>query len=114
MVATGGVPSKRLAERVVRVHRALLLDELAVERLVVGTGRGALPGHVGQDAGADHGRPVARALAGRALADGRVAGVRVVGVQPVTEDAGAAVREKAVLALPARPIGGVERVEVDV
>src|SRR4029079_4211103 len=84
---------------------ALLVGQLLVERGIVGAEGVALPHHV-----RSHSRPDDRGAVALALAD-RVA---AVGIEAVAERAGALVHEEAVLALPARAIGGVEGVDVEV
>ena len=78
------------------------------EFLVEGDGR-SLPHDVGRDARPDHRRSILLAVTG-----GARRAVRTVRVEAVAEAPRRLVREEAVLALPALPVGGVERVDVDV
>src|SRR5262249_12297893 len=66
------------------------------------------PHHVRRPARARCRGPVPRSLAGR------MPGVREEAVTEVAECVAAMMGEEAVLAMPAVPVGGVERVEVDV
>src|SRR5687768_7990711 len=89
----------------VRAEAADRVVREGVELAAVRAGRFGLPEDVRRDAGADDRGAVALARPGRP---------RAVAEEPVAKGPTSAVHEKAVLALPAAPVGRVEGVDVQV